>query len=390
MASMLSWRPPKLSTYHDNEFTVPCPSTHTTHLSFHPEQKRMKNLNKATIFSVAVGLIGAAVIVRKLLGRSSSDSKRQSGNITITELWVFPIKGCGGYSPTSVVLTPNGFKFDREWAIIRKDTGAIVTQREQPKIKLISVSLDAGENNLVITAPGQSTLLVPVAESELEGARKQEVTLWVIKGEVADCGPAAAKWFSEYLGFEVFLGRTSALRRPKTSFKHEPVSKETDAVRLQDYSSLHVITEEGLEWVRRESGVTDATSRRFRPNIVCKGVPFPQEDEWENFSVRPRNGSAALRLRTAKHCGRCSVPTINDAGVRDPKAEPTATLRRTREAYYTHQETMSFEGRQPWPMFGLNVFHDDTGIVSVGDRITVESTSSARKVKHVGEARPIV
>jgi uncharacterized protein YcbX len=89
--------------------------------------------------------------------------------------------------------------------------------------------------------------------------------------------------------------------------------------------------------------------RRFRPNIVVTGVPAFAEDTWTELRL------GALGFRAPKRCDRCSVTTVDPStGVRGQ--EPLRTL-----ATYRKQDG------KVW--FGMNLIHDDQGVLSIGDRL---------------------
>lgn len=225
------------------------------------------------------------------------------------------------------------------------------------------------------------------------------VVLWGIAGQLFDEGDAVAEFFSSVVGVKVRLGRIFVHRKPSTSVNHKPVTADDDVVSMHDFSSLHVITDEGVKYVAEladrvpnASKVDRVDALRFRPNVVLSGVPFAEEDFWKTFVVRsssqsksPAAAAAAINIRVAKHCGRCSIPTILTDSTRDKAYFPTGELKKIRNAYYVHQVAMDFDGKQKWPMFGLNVFHehprssDVPQIISVGDEVEVTSFATRRE-----------
>ena len=54
-------------------------------------------------------------------------------NIYVAELYVYPIKGCGGIRVEKVSMCTTGFKHDRRWMIV-DESGKFVTQREKPEL----------------------------------------------------------------------------------------------------------------------------------------------------------------------------------------------------------------------------------------------------------------
>ncbi|MGA8357189.1 MAG: MOSC domain-containing protein, partial [Xanthobacteraceae bacterium] len=69
----------------------------------------------------------------------------------IAELFVYPIKSCGGVHMKEVSIVPTGFEFDRNWMVV-DESGTFVTQREHPKLALVKPEFANG--GLILSAPG--------------------------------------------------------------------------------------------------------------------------------------------------------------------------------------------------------------------------------------------
>ena len=91
---------------------------------------------------------------------------------------------------------------------------------------------------------------------------------------------------------------------------------------------------------------------RFRPNLVIDGCEPYAEDRWRKIAV----GEAVFRF--AGLCARCSVTTVDQASGRRTSAEPLDTL-----ATYRQKEN--------GVVFGVNLVPEKTGVVAVGDPITI-------------------
>ena len=309
------------------------------------------------------------------------------GTAQITQLWIYPIKSCRGVRVSEATVTENGLLLDREWAIVRLSDGKILTQREHPELALVVVEIDQARSCLRVCVAAEeaerrnllASLTVTLAASTAS-AEEVPIKIWHIDGSVTSVGADATAWFSSFLKVPCFLGRIARKRVPAVSPNHKSVTQADEVINIQDFSSLHIITEEGIDAIQesvtracKEEGRTPPSLdvRRYRPNVVLSGVPFPDEDTWSRFSIRGTNDS--FQLRVAKLCGRCSVPTVDpDSGIRPLREpQPLAALKQSREMFYAHQIPMTdLPGRQQWPMFGLNVFHGGTGIIRVGDRVS--------------------
>jgi hypothetical protein len=71
----------------------------------------------------------------------------KSAEITVSELWVYPIKSCRGIKMDTVQVTARGFHLDRIFMVV-DSTGKFVSQRSHPAMALIDVQIvnDAGKS----------------------------------------------------------------------------------------------------------------------------------------------------------------------------------------------------------------------------------------------------
>jgi uncharacterized protein YcbX len=117
---------------------------------------------------------------------------------TLTELVIYPIKSCAGLSVPDARLALDGLSangvHDREWMLVTPD-GLFLTQREVPRMATVTPRIDA--TALIVNAPGMPPLHLPLAHDA--AAPTVEVLLWEDRIPAADCGDAAASWFTTAL-----------------------------------------------------------------------------------------------------------------------------------------------------------------------------------------------
>ena len=70
----------------------------------------------------------------------------------LTQINLFPIKSCGGYSVDSALMKAGGLQGDRRYMLVNED-GRFLSQRTQPRMSLIQVKPDDG--GFLVVAPGQ-------------------------------------------------------------------------------------------------------------------------------------------------------------------------------------------------------------------------------------------
>jgi hypothetical protein len=120
----------------------------------------------------------------------------------ITQLVVYPIKGCGGVSVSSAVLESTGLLLDRTFCLVRADgSGKFVACRHKPNLLLVQVKLldkDGKEvttltelpRELVCSAEGQAPLRLSLAPATTPG-QQLPITVWEWTGLGDDCGDEA-------------------------------------------------------------------------------------------------------------------------------------------------------------------------------------------------------
>src|SRR3990167_9276309 len=61
-------------------------------------------------------------------------------NLTLTHIYIYPIKSLGGISLQSVKVEERGLQHDRRWMLVDKN-GMFLTQREHPQMALLQVNI---------------------------------------------------------------------------------------------------------------------------------------------------------------------------------------------------------------------------------------------------------
>jgi uncharacterized protein YcbX len=262
---------------------------------------------------------------------------------TVTGLFYYPIKSCGGWQVEEAELTETGLKHDRELMVVDPDNH-VLTQRELARMALIKPRIEG--DYLRVEAPGMATLETLLIK---EGPQKAAV-IWDDTCQTVDQGDEVANWFSEFLNTEARLVRMAPdFKRtldPKYSLSQQ------DHTNFADGYPLLLISEESLE---------DLNSRlheplpmnRFRPNLVIKGsgIPFT-EDKLKRIQI----GEVVLDI--VKTCARCAITTTDQETTLRGK-EPLRTL-----ATYRRDAKGGV-------IFGQNVIHENTGTLRVGERLKV-------------------
>jgi uncharacterized protein YcbX len=269
----------------------------------------------------------------------------------LKEIRIYPIKSLGGISLSEAVVEPKGFRYDRRWMLVKPD-GTFLTQRENTVMALVEVEL--ADRHLRVYHRHRPD---DVLEISLEKTTEESLTAYVWDRQAVDSlvvSPEADAWFSRLLGFPCRL-----VYMPDDSLR--PVdpkyAQPDDVVSFADGFPYLVISTDSLNELN--SRVEQPLEMiRFRPNLVVEGVLPHDEDTWYHFKI------GELTFCGVKPCARCVLTTIDPESGKKGK-EPLKTL-----ATYRKLDSKI--------LFGQNVLAETTGLLSVGDPVTILEQRPAR------------
>lgn len=265
-------------------------------------------------------------------------------SILLSGIYIYPVKSLAGFAVDQWPVSEKGLLYDRQWMLIDENR-KFLSQRRLPKMALARTALiDA---DLVISAPNMEDLFIPLNPSSGEVL---ECEIWKDHCPAHRISREADRWFSKFLGIECSLVyQTESTVRPV-----DPAyARSGDKVYFSDGFPFLIISENSLLSLNEAMNLNFSMTR-FRPNLVLSGCGSYAEDTWRTISI----GSIGFRL--PKPCARCTVPTI-DPMTGETGKEPLTTLNRLRK----------------WNnkvYFGQNALHNDTGILHIGDAVTIHST----------------
>lgn len=271
-----------------------------------------------------------------------------AAGLRVSELCVYPIKSLGGISLSTMELEEMGPRFDRRWMVV-DDDGRFITQREVPRMALISTRIDG--DDVAVSAPGRECMRVDAVGLDAE---RVSVQVW---GDVVDAlrvGEEADRWFSEMLETScrlVYFARDVVRLAERAFYPNE------QPLGFADGYPLLVIGAESLRELNQRivsRGRSALLMNRFRPNVVIDGADAWNEDLWKRIAI----GEDDVQLAIVKPCARCSITTVDQATAERGK-EPLATL-----ATYRRSSDGSV-------MMGQNALHDREGTLRVGDAVRV-------------------
>jgi uncharacterized protein len=233
----------------------------------------------------------------------------------LSQLLLYPIKSCAGMAVREATLLETGLAahgvHDREWMLVT-ESGQFLTQREFPRMALIRPRPDG--DKLRVSSPNMADLLLPLAWHEEAPVR--HVQIWDDAVRAADCGDAAAGWFTEALDARERL----RLVRFRQDVVRPTSVKWTGGLpaqtRFADGYPLLLIGQSSLDDLNlrlRAAGREALPMDRFRPNLVVTELEVFEEDYTAFLST------GAAEIRPVKPCARCPIPAIDQVtGVPGP------------------------------------------------------------------------
>ena len=111
---------------------------------------------------------------------------------TISALTIYPIKSCGGIVLETARIGQRGFYGDRAFMLV-DPSGCFITQREQPRMALITPVLKE-DGVLTVKAPGMQEIAISATDT----GKRREVVIWNDTCIAVDQGDEAAEWFSTF------------------------------------------------------------------------------------------------------------------------------------------------------------------------------------------------
>jgi uncharacterized protein len=221
----------------------------------------------------------------------------------IAQLFIYPIKSCGGIELKEAVLTDTGLDLDRAWMVV-DEQGVFVTQREVPRMALIQPLLKTYD--MIVKAPGMLALHVSIDEVE----KPVTVTVWEDTVKAFDMGDLAAQWFSDFLGKTVRLVRFDPEQTRLSSMKWTNGIEAKNG--FDDGFAVLVTSSASLKLLNDKlavAGEKAVTMPRFRPNVVLTGIEAHDEDRLDTLNIETQEGVA--QLKHVKPCMRCTIPDVD-------------------------------------------------------------------------------
>lgn len=237
-------------------------------------------------------------------------------------------------------LCSTGFKNDRRWMLVDSNN-KFVSQRELPLLCLFKTKISP--KNISITYLNNE-LTIPC---ELQNGIYQKVTIWEDEVDSIVAPNFINEWFSLQTKTELKL-----VYMPDTASRlvENKFAPKNQLVSFADGYPLLLIGQASIDFLESKSKQSIDVNR-FRPNIVIKGEKAHEEDSWKEIQIQN------IKFNVVKPCARCVITTINQTNAK-VSTEPLKTL-------------STYRKKDNKILFGQNLIGPSSGIISVGDLITV-------------------
>jgi uncharacterized protein len=263
-------------------------------------------------------------------------------NLTLSEIWIYPIKSLGGIRLSRAKVFEKGLEYDRRWMLI-DEKGQFMTQRVYHQMALFKQQIDGDD---LVVQFDTDILRISLQVSFIDIPLRSNV--WDDAVTVFEVKKVYSAWFSKRLGIACRL-----VVFPELNVR--PVDKQykinDEHVSLADAYPFLIIGQSSLNDLNVRLA-EPVSINRFRPNFVFTGGEPYEEDGWKSFTIGNN------RFVGVKPCSRCIMTTVNQ-DTAEKGREPLLTLSKYRK-----------QGEKI--LFGQNVIAIDHHEIYEGDTIILQ------------------
>jgi len=261
----------------------------------------------------------------------------------LSGLYVYPIKSLGGISLQTAKLEESGLQYDRRWMLVDEE-GIFITQRKHFKLALLKVNIADGKLSVSHKKSPAQNISFSLDEDTGE---QISVVIWNDTATAIEVNKTVSDWFSNFLEFKVRLVKMQAAEKRMVDPRY---ASNNEVVSFADGYPCLIIGQSSLDGLN-EKLEEPILMNRFRPNFVFTGGEPHVEDSFKDFQI------GQVLFSAVKPCARCVLITI-DQQTGEKGQEPLRTL----AGYRTVGKKI---------LFGQNLLHQQSGVISVGDELKV-------------------
>ncbi|HBO23668.1 MAG TPA: hypothetical protein DD649_12385 [Providencia sp.] len=279
--------------------------------------------------------------------------------ITLSRIYTHPIKSMRGIRLSHAFADISGLTFDRNFMVTTLE-GKFITARKYPQMLLFTPAML--NNGLYLRAPNGESATVLYQDFN---DNQSPTEVWGNHFHALIAPDAINTWLSSFFDEPVQLRWLS----PQLSRR---VKTHTDIpLSFADGYPFLLISESSVQELQRRCPAS-IKLEQFRGNLIITGAKPFEEDTWKKIQI----GDIVFTLD--KPCSRCILTTVSpEKGIKHPNSEPLATLQTFRTAENGNVD------------FGQNVIIHNTGVIRVGDQLTVLETKLAEKYVEKERETPV-
>lgn len=226
--------------------------------------------------------------------------------VTVRELWTYPVKGCQGVATESLEISKMGIVGDREFVIWEDEK--LIDQKDTPRVASIAAELRRDEGVLCLEHAEFGSYEHVIRE---EGDRR--AAGWVLdKFETIDQGDAVADWLSTIVGRSVRLVSPGAPWKINFPIPQMERVHDTEKERFFAASPVSLANQASLDDLNERLD-TPVGMDRFRINVIVEGMGAYEEDHLDAL------GNDQVELLQVTPAERCVIITTDQKTGERPK-----------------------------------------------------------------------
>ncbi|KAM4029387.1 molybdenum cofactor sulfurase isoform 2-T2 [Anomaloglossus baeobatrachus] len=264
---------------------------------------------------------------------------RYNKPITLSHIYLYPIKSCAGFQVAQWSVAEQGLLFDRNWMIVNEN-GVCLSQKQESRLCLIHPSIDMNKNIMTVQAKGMYPIEIPLNDESKLRAQICQNKVCGDRVHTYDCGDEIAKWLSSFLARKCRLIRqSSSFHRYAGAKRRGPVDASSPSLSLVNEAQYLLVNAASVSHLSQKIALREDAdhadeiqehqmTQRFRANLVIdSNIPF-QEEEWNEVFI------SSLHFKVSGKCTRCQIICI-DQTTGEKKKEVFQTLSSSREGKAT-------------------------------------------------------
>ncbi len=271
--------------------------------------------------------------------------------VTVRELWTYPVKGCQGVPAEAIQITKMGIPGDRDF-VLWKD-GKLIDQKETPQVAAVAADFEPDQGVLHFRHAEHGTY-----EHAIRRDGEVRSAAWVLdQFETVDQGDAVAEWLSTVMCTDVRLVSAGAPWRINFPIPQMERVHDTPKQRFFAASPVSLANQTSLDDLNKRLE-TPVPMDRFRMNVVVDGLGPYEEDALDALS------NDRVELLQVTPAERCVIITTDQKTGQRPKNDLMQVL-----AQYRRKKKEDRFGSGL--IFGNYMTVGREGTLRVGDRLVV-------------------